>query len=497
MPCEAHPFFFQVKESRRTRVLPLVRVSIIVESGPRHQQSNCSYLWSPGVRSFVFSRIRVVDIPCEASARSRKAVSCRARYWVNGPERRGPSQFLSLFGRNMRFCISKEQKSEIYNPGRYHVDSARGRLRELLHPTGQVLRFRSSMSTLSSKEQKSEIYNPGRYHVDSAGGRLRELLHPAGQVLRFRGFMSTLRTDRAIEGGEEDCLVAKAGIFNFFFVTPEGELEARRYVPPSTDLNDRTMATRGRRGEGSTRGNESAGGSQAPAQQAPDQTGIPLSPPPPLVDYGALMQGLVHAMQTQAQTAAALQAQVQAQAQAPAHKAGLGGVSMMERFRRMTPPFFKGESGPIMAESWLRETEKIFRAIRCTEEECVTLATYMLQDKKKKTPAFQPRAVVPARVVVPTTSGGTVAEKPLCSQCGKRHRGETAAAAAPVVARPAPRAAGRPRAQARVFALARDEAELAEHVTEGTVLIMGIHARVLFDTSATHSFIFEKFAKSN
>ncbi|MQL80005.1 hypothetical protein Taro_012429 [Colocasia esculenta] len=48
MTCEAHPFFFQVKESRRTRVLPLVQVSVVVESGPRHQQSNCSYLWSPG-----------------------------------------------------------------------------------------------------------------------------------------------------------------------------------------------------------------------------------------------------------------------------------------------------------------------------------------------------------------------------------------------------------------------------------------------------------------
>ena len=54
---------------------------------------------------------------------------------------------------------------------------------------------------------------------------------------------------------------------------------------------------------------------------------------------------------------------------------------MMERFRRMTPPFFKGESDPILAESWLRETEKIFRALRCAEEERVTLVTYMLQVK--------------------------------------------------------------------------------------------------------------------
>ncbi|MQL82005.1 hypothetical protein Taro_014475 [Colocasia esculenta] len=84
-------------------------------------------------------------------------------------------------------------------------------------------------------------------------------------------------------------------------------------------------------------------------------------------------------MQTQAQATVALQAQVQVQA--PAQEAGFGGVSMMERFRRMTPPFFKGESDPILAESWLRETEKIFRAIRCAEVERVTLATYMLQER--------------------------------------------------------------------------------------------------------------------
>ncbi|MQM22436.1 hypothetical protein Taro_055488 [Colocasia esculenta] len=81
------------------------------------------------------------------------------------------------------------------------------------------------------------------------------------------------------------------------------------------------MATRGCRGAVSTRGDESTGGSQALAQQAQDQTGVPLPPPPPPVDYGALMQGLV---------------------QAPAHEAVFGGVPMTERFKRMTPPFFKG-----------------------------------------------------------------------------------------------------------------------------------------------------------
>ncbi|MQM13023.1 hypothetical protein Taro_045945 [Colocasia esculenta] len=89
-------------------------------------------------------------------------------------------------------------------------------------------------------------------------------------------------------------------------------------------------------------------------------------------------------MQTQTHTQAALQAQLEAQAQAPApapQEHGHGGPSIMERFKRMAPPSFKGESQPLLAESWLREIEKIFRAIRCAEEDKVSLATYMLQER--------------------------------------------------------------------------------------------------------------------
>ncbi|MQL90737.1 hypothetical protein Taro_023319 [Colocasia esculenta] len=45
--CEAHPFFFQVKESKRIPIPPLVSVSTIVESGLHHQQSNV-YKWLIG-----------------------------------------------------------------------------------------------------------------------------------------------------------------------------------------------------------------------------------------------------------------------------------------------------------------------------------------------------------------------------------------------------------------------------------------------------------------
>ncbi|MQM14219.1 hypothetical protein Taro_047153 [Colocasia esculenta] len=72
------------------------------------------------------------------------------------------------------------------------------------------------------------------------------------------------------------------------------------------------MASRGRRGGASAREDEPRRDERA-EQQAPAPQGSVLPPPPP-VDYGIFMQGLVQAMQTQAHTQAALQAQLEAQA---------------------------------------------------------------------------------------------------------------------------------------------------------------------------------------
>ncbi|MQL97511.1 hypothetical protein Taro_030201 [Colocasia esculenta] len=121
------------------------------------------------------------------------------------------------------------------------------------------------------------------------------------------------------------------------------------------------MASRGRRGGAPAREDEPRRDERA-EQQAPAPQG-PVLPPPPPVDYGVFMQGLVQAMQ--------MQAQVPAQDH--------GGPSTMEILKRMLPPYFKGESDQLLAESWMREIEKIFRAIRCADEDKVTLATYMLQ----------------------------------------------------------------------------------------------------------------------
>ncbi|MQL94618.1 hypothetical protein Taro_027277 [Colocasia esculenta] len=59
-------------------------------------------------------------------------------------------------------------------------------------------------------------------------------------------------------------------------------------------------------------------------QQAPALQGPVLLPPPP-VDYGVFMQGLVQAMQTQAHTQAALQAQLEAQTHYLLRRTGIVG----------------------------------------------------------------------------------------------------------------------------------------------------------------------------
>ncbi|MQL99388.1 hypothetical protein Taro_032108, partial [Colocasia esculenta] len=71
------------------------------------------------------------------------------------------------------------------------------------------------------------------------------------------------------------------------------------------------MASRGRRGGAPAREDEPRRDERA-EQQAPALQG-PVLPPPPPVDYGVFMQGLVQAMQMQAHTQAALQAQLEAQ----------------------------------------------------------------------------------------------------------------------------------------------------------------------------------------
>ena len=86
--------------------------------------------------------------------------------------------------------------------------------------------------------------------------------------------------------------------------------------------------------------------------KAGSQQGLPVPPPPPVVDFGVVMQGLVQVMHTQANAHAALQAQVQAQARVPPEivQRVAEGPSILKHFRRLNPPYFKRESQPLFAE---------------------------------------------------------------------------------------------------------------------------------------------------
>ncbi|MQL72490.1 hypothetical protein Taro_004817, partial [Colocasia esculenta] len=127
-------------------------------------------------------------------------------------------------------------------------------------------------------------------------------------------------------------------------------------------------------------------------------------------------------------------------------------------------------------------------------------ATFQRQDKKKTVYQTPQRSVTVSNSQVPSVRSPSVKKE--CPHCGKTHGGSecwlvagrclkcgssdhkikdcprlqqgaqcgapapAVSAAAPAIGRP-----GRPRAPARVFALAREDAEQAEHVTEGTVLL--------------------------
>jgi len=146
-----------------------------------------------------------------------------------------------------------------------------------------------------------------------------------------------------------------------------------RPVPPS-DTADGTP-------EQHTPGETSVQGGQA-NRVIPGNADLP--PPPELEGFLQSFPRLVEAMHLQAQAFVALRDQngVAGAANHPrAAEPDRGhGVTVLERFRRMGPPSFKGESSPDVAEGWIRETEKIFRAIRCSDQEKVDLATFTLQD---------------------------------------------------------------------------------------------------------------------
>jgi hypothetical protein len=91
------------------------------------------------------------------------------------------------------------------------------------------------------------------------------------------------------------------------------------------------------------------------------------------------MAGRNDAAIAQAMTAMA-QALAQSNAALAAQQGQQGGVDeqRLDRFKRNNPSTFKGMHDPEGAQDWMQETERIFRAMVCTDAQNVRLGTHML-----------------------------------------------------------------------------------------------------------------------
>nr|ABD28305.1 RNA-directed DNA polymerase (Reverse transcriptase) [Medicago truncatula] len=80
--------------------------------------------------------------------------------------------------------------------------------------------------------------------------------------------------------------------------------------------------------------------------------------------------------------AAALQAVAQAVGQQPNVNAGANAEArMLETFMKKNPPTFKGRYDPDGAQTWLKEIERIFRVMQCTEDQKVRFGTHQLAEE--------------------------------------------------------------------------------------------------------------------
>ncbi|XP_021911099.1 uncharacterized protein LOC110824920 [Carica papaya] len=62
---------------------------------------------------------------------------------------------------------------------------------------------------------------------------------------------------------------------------------------------------------------------------------------------------------------------------------GVVDTSNIEKYRRLNPPIFNGGFDPLVADDWIKETEKLFEVMTVTTEQRVQLATFMLRGERK------------------------------------------------------------------------------------------------------------------
>ncbi|XP_038977606.1 uncharacterized protein LOC120108118 [Phoenix dactylifera] len=91
-----------------------------------------------------------------------------------------------------------------------------------------------------------------------------------------------------------------------------------------------------------------------------------------------MQQQIQQQMQMQQQVQQQIQMQMQQQVQTTARPAQ-SIESYYERFHRLNPPMFDGGADPLVAETWIREVEKMFKALQYPKEVKVRSAIPMLK----------------------------------------------------------------------------------------------------------------------
>ena len=59
--------------------------------------------------------------------------------------------------------------------------------------------------------------------------------------------------------------------------------------------------------------------------------------------------------------------------------AGNARTVTVKQFKELGPPEFHGKPDPLQAEAWVKQITKIFDVLRCTEDQKVPFATFMLR----------------------------------------------------------------------------------------------------------------------